>query len=397
MEDIASKFFGNELPTKRRSLDKSFERFGLDHNPFPPNRTIVPEVLYGQTSSIELFRSLAKDVLMATTPTRRALAIIGNTGGGKTHFLKHCKHEFMVIREQFEFRFAFVEFTAGYGKLIDLIREIYRVLDDHFLSNYEADFINTLITQIEEQAATERFGDFIESDDLKRALGKLISYSEKNAPELDTGFGVFARWVRGETLTQTERKQLNVFSRIATASAAIKVLTELLQLARKADLLDGIVISIDEIESLFTKGLSTGQIQAFLQDLRFLYDEITKQDRGLSSLFLSASTGTGSRQLANYNYPVFQRLGYGSTVAELQTIGGVVEAIEFANTYFRHYNEAWKHRIKKTLKTDLTMLLSHKEIEEAFIQASARGQGASQGLLLDRLYRKAEEKKNHTL
>lgn len=386
--------------------DPFFERYGLLKNPFPPARTIIPEILYDQDEAWDRFASLIQEVL-GDTPERRTMGILGGTGGGKTHFLRHCRWQL----EETSRRFAFVEFQAGSGKVQDLVREAFRAADALCQKTGEVDFITALVRTLA-LSPTDTVLRNVQQDDLRSALRHLMESTASDFKPMDRGgqYGfetlrdLFRRWLFGDTLNQTERKYLGVFSRISTASLAVRVLRELFTMARSLKIIVGMLLCLDEVETLFTGGLRPAQYQAFLQDLRYLYDEALRDGVGYSLLMISASTSRGADELRNVNYPVYQRLGFESEArVELSPVSGVVDARDFAYVYVEYAHSQWqkKHSNKQTQR-DPKLLLSEKEIEAAYRSALAssepelRKEGkVNQAPLLEALHRKVEDKRQH--
>jgi hypothetical protein len=85
-----AQLIGEQIPKIEPSIDPFLATFGLARNPFPPARTIIPQILYDQQDAIEKFASAVREILQSE-PQRRSIGIIGGTGGGKTHFLRHCQ------------------------------------------------------------------------------------------------------------------------------------------------------------------------------------------------------------------------------------------------------------------------------------------------------------------
>jgi hypothetical protein len=201
----------------------------------------------------------------------------------------------------------------------------------------------------------------------------------------------------GATLTQTERKYLGVITRINTASMAVRVLTEAFQLARSLGLFTGVMLCLDEIETIFTRGQRPAQYQAFLQDLRFLYDEAEKFGNGYSLFLLSASTSYGASSLRNVNYPIFQRLGFDENQRiALRPIAGSEEAKKFADTYVEFERDQFQSETGEAKKR-YPPLLTDLEIEDALQIAAgsddAKKAGrANQAPLLEALHAKVAEK-----
>lgn len=399
--------------TPMPSLEGSFfESYGVLRNPFPPNRTIIPEVLYDQGTAWQKFESLFREMALSAYPERRAMGIIGGTGGGKTHFLRHCQWEVEDFCHQSGRRFVVAEFQSGSGKVQDIVRNTLWAADAFCRSGHESgavsesDFTTAIVRALE--GSDEELAH-VQQEDLRSALQHLKRSTEPDFQPTDRGgqYGfetlrdLFRRWLDGGTLNQTERKYLGVSSRVSTASMAARLLREVFTLARSLDIIEGIILCLDEVETLFTSGQRPAKYQAFLQDLRYLYDESLRNNRGYSLLMLSASTARGAENLRGVNYPVYQRLGFEvGARAELAPISGVVDARDFAYEYIDFAHEQWK--VKRSLQPSSKNpkeLLAEKEIEEAYRSALAapdatpRREGqVYQASLLDALYRKVEAK-----
>ena len=391
-------------PTVRNpNADPFFSAYGLGRNPFPPNRTILPEVLYNQQHAIDRVAEAFRGVL-SEAPQRRAMAVLAGTGGGKTHFLRHCRWMLESALKETPHRLVFVDFQAGSGKLQDLAREIVSAGDAFCRESGEEDFVTGLITRLRSSSDNSQLQQ-VHQDELRSALTRLLEASEvgfrpkDKAGQYDFGLlrEVCRRWLVGATLSQTERRYLGVISRINTASMAVRVLTEAFRLARSLGLFHGVVLCLDEIETLFLGSQRAAQYQAFLQDLRFLYDEAEKSGSGYSLFLLSASTPYGARLLQQVNYPIFQRLGFDAAQrVQLLPISGVEDAKSFASTYV----EFERTRFLRGQQDSQTIpeLLDRAEIEEAYQAArgaadSAKGDvTVNQAPLLDALHKKAEEK-----
>ncbi len=383
--------------------DAFFERYGLRRNPFPPNRTIFAEVLFNQEHAITRVAQLLKEIL-ADNPQRRAIAVLAGTGGGKTHFLRYCRRSLEGALRETNHRLLFVEFQAGSGRLQDVAKEIISSSDAFCREILEEDFISALIKRLKsegESALSE-----LHQDDLRSALSRVLESSKLGfQPKDRAGQYTFDllrevchRWMAGATLSQTERNYLGVITRINTASMAVRVLTEALQLARALGLFHGVVLCLDEIETIFTRGQRPAQYQAFLQDLRFLYDEAEKLGKGYSLFLLSASTPYGARSLQQVNYPIFQRLGFEeSQRVILSPVTGLDEAKRFAYTYIDFEKEQFQKEGGKAPRRVLD-LLSEEEIEEALTTAagtddSKKSLRVNQAPLLEALHKAAEGKR----
>jgi hypothetical protein len=159
------------------------------------------------------------------------------------------------------------------------------------------------------------------------------------------------------------------------------------------NVLEGVLVCMDEVEAIFSMGARFAQIQAFLHELRYFYDDTVRDGDGYSVLLVCASTDTGRDRLRQVNYAVFQRLGFESSV-ELQRIQGVAQAIDFTHHYIDHFHRRWQHSHPgESPRYAPRSLLPNEAIEAAFREASVKGASeAPQGPLLDALHRKAEER-----
>lgn len=309
--------------------------YGMGRNPFPPARTIYPEVIYNQEDAVHLFAGGVGEIVQNDL-ARRTLAILGGTGQGKSHFLRHCQYE--VAKNSLPL--VTLEFLAGTSSAVTLVRDIFRAADEHVKRNGETDLLSAVVNRLE----GDDFGP-VRQTDLRKALGRLQAASRSDFRPEDM-YGRFTaevlrdvawRWVSGETLTMTEKRYLRVSGRLATASLMIRVMTEIFALAKQQGLFRGVMLCLDEVESIFFSGVSVSRIQAFLQDLRYLFDEAVGQQSGYSLLLVAGSTSRGASTLRDYNYPLFQRLGFESEArVELHEVDSLDEARKFADAYLEY-------------------------------------------------------------
>ncbi|MGA7562059.1 MAG: BREX system ATP-binding domain-containing protein [Desulfobaccales bacterium] len=388
-------------------IDSFFESYGLIGNPFPPSRKIIPKIIHDQDDAIGKFAVLVKEVL-AEKPNRRAMGILGGTGGGKTHFLRFCSWELGEFCKKHSRKFIFVEFQAGSGKVQEIVRESLRAADLLCRDEGAVDFITALVAAIVDNNDRNSILMHVQLDDLRIAITNLIKLKINNFKlgpyDFEKLRELFRRWLHGGTLSQTERKYLGVFSRISTASYAIRVLREVLTLARLLKIFEGMMLCLDEIETLFS--LRPGQYQAFLQEIRYFYDEAVKDESGYSLLMLSASTSYGADLLRSVNYPVYQRLGFeADSKVELNPISGVVDAREFSLFYINYNHDAWREKNpdKNPINNPID-IIEEKEIEEAYRVAlgvsdrKLKIEGkVNQAPLLEALYQKVEKKREESI
>lgn len=382
----------------KRAADTFLARFGMGRNPFPPARTIYPEVMYNQEGALKRFATSMKPIL-AGEVARRSMAVIGGTGGGKSHFLRHCQYHV----ERLGKGILTVEFLAGTNSAVNLVRELLRKADDHAKARGEADFLTAVVNALREDS---EFGP-IEQSDLQSCLLKLVEASKDGYVPTDMYQKytsdvlreVARRWLAGGTLTQTERNHLKVSARLATASLMIRVTSELLAYAFERSIVGGVLLCLDEVEALFTSGASTAKIQAFLQDVRYLFDEAVGKSSGYGIMVVSASTQTGSANLRDFNYPLFQRLGFESESREpLHQISSMDEARAFVDAYVDYERDRYQREDRPSSKitpAKARSIVTDNELETALYGNAPRTASSqtSQARLLEELHKLVEEKR----
>ncbi|MBB4183925.1 hypothetical protein GGE07_000538 [Sinorhizobium terangae] len=387
------------VPEQSSEEDRFLSKFGFKRNPFPAARTIIEEVLYNQVGARDQFVSLVREVLVEN-PQRRSIGVLGGTGGGKTHFLRHCEYLMKNFRESAPRPFIVVEVLAGASSAIHLVREIYREADEAVKIKGEYDLLTAVVRSVENEAAFET----VRQVELRSVLQLLFRAMQKGfvPPDRDGRMqfeplrDLAKKWLAGAALSNTEKRYLGVFSRLGSAALMTRLLSELLTLARKQNVVDGIMLCLDEVETLFSSGVSASRIQGFLQDLRYFFDEAVRGVEGYSLLMLSASTPNGAANLRNYNYPLYQRLGFDEgSQAVLSPLSGESEARAMADVYI-------KHEIKRAnlgVKNPPT-ILKDEDVEQAYATAAGRSIGTggliqrvNQGQLLQALHQIVEAKR----
>jgi hypothetical protein len=369
--------------------------YGMLRNPFPPARTIYPEVIYNQEVAIKKFAAGVKDIV-GDDIARRALGVLGGTGQGKSHFLRHCQ---FAVRHN-GLPIVMVEFLAGTGSASILVREIFRAADEHVKQVGELDLLSAVVARI-------RDGDLgpVRQTDLRNALLMLVESSkvgyvprDKNQRfDCQTLLDVCRRWVVGDALTQTERLYLRVSGRLSSGSLMVRVMTEIFALARQQKLFRGVMICLDEVEAIFSSGASTSRIQAFLQDMRYMFDEARGQSSGYSLLVVSGSTGAGANALSNYNYPLFQRLGFDPEArVQLHQVSDLTEARKFADVYLEHEHSRFTQEVVRQVSLDRARsLIDENDLQLAFFgpERSSTNDRRNQAQLLEELHRIVEAKR----
>lgn len=368
--------------------------YGMGRNPFPPARTIYPEVIYNQDEAIKKFAA-GVTAIAGDSIARRSLAILGGTGQGKSHFQRHCQYEV----KKYSLPIVTVEFLAGTGSAIVLVREVFRAADEHVKIVGEHDLISACVNRI----SNKDLGP-VRQIDLRNALLTLVEASQPGFKPQDQGqrydfatlLDVCRRWVVGETLTATERRYLRVSGRLSSGSLMIRVMTELFALARQCNIFKGVMICLDEVEAIFSSGVPVPRVQSFLQDLRYLFDEAVGQNSGYSLMIVSGSTPRGADNLRNYNYPLFQRLGFEAEARSmLHQVKDLDQARRFADVYLEHELERFKKETSTQISLDRARaLITEDDLKVAFYGRSGAptSDERNQARLLEELHRIVEAK-----
>ncbi|MCJ2055096.1 hypothetical protein MKL09_00805 [Methylobacterium sp. J-048] len=401
---------GPRRSTEPRERDRFLRRYGLSRNPFPPSRTILPEVMYNQSAALKKFADAVDAILDPMDISRRSVAVVGGTGAGKTHFLRHCQYLFKSYTDEEDCgRYVEVEYQAGTGSSVSLVREMLRRADDRCAKDGEFDLINGLINAGLNSSHVRN----VRMDDLRKSLLTLLEASSPDFEPRDKNKvftyehlrEVMKRWLAGNTLTATERGQLDVSGRLATAPIMIRVMSELFALAQSIEAIGGVLLCLDEIESVFSSGIATAKVQTFLQDLRYLFDESVKPELGYSLTIISASTQRGAASLRDYNFPLYQRLGFESeNREELKSILSFEEAQDFANVYidYEKVRSEEDDVVRRAARSPARSLIDEDDLQQALSKATptrrgwSSGEPASQAQLLEALHHIVEEKRRET-
>jgi len=400
--DALSKLPSPREPRTGAATESFFETFGLAKNPFPTARTIWPDVLYDQQAAAQRVAGAVEDILV-DTPARTSVGILGGTGQGKTHFLSHARWLLADFFKRRGVRFAIVSAVAGTGKIQSVIACALEAADAACQAGGSADLVTALVDGLRSDPNKLKT---IGASEVRLALGSLVAarapgYKPKDKTrrfDFETLLSVFRRWILGTALDAYEKKYLGVSDRISTGSMGIRTLTELFALARVLGALHGMVLCVDEMETLFAGGQKMAFVQGFLLDLRYLFDEAGGR---YSLLVLSASTPHGADSLFQINQPLYQRLGLDSAQRVLlRPIEGTLDAKSFAMEYLTYCHEQWKKDQVSSGRQVLAGrqpgdLLSDKDIAEAYQAAAGTASLApyvSQSALLEALHRLAAQK-----
>lgn len=391
--------------------DPFFERYGLLGNPFPTTNKIFPEILHQHDYAFERLVDLSACVL-APRPERRALGILGEPGVGKTHFLRHAQYQLKEACNRFNVGFVMVEYRAGSAHSLGLVRQTLEAADAACRSKESSDLLSAIVAKLRLDHGRRDILRSVRMDELRIALERLVqtagSFGDENGAQpgecYNALFDVTSRWLKAHVVSQSEIRWIGAFSSLVTASLAVRRMSEMLRLARRLDVIHGLVLCLDELETLFTQSMRQDRVQAMLQDIKYLHEEAVKDDGGYSLLILSASTSEGTRRLAEMNYPMFELLGFRARDrVELEPICTFEEAEGFADTYLKYGHRSWKHAYPgQPHDVSARNLLSKADIKQAcdsvekLLADSDDGKTARtirQAVLLDALHERVEHKR----
>jgi hypothetical protein len=343
----------NDLDQFRESsqLENPYLKHNLLSNPFPNVGEPPTEVLSNQKIVKDTFFKKIKEFGEDTAN----LTIRGVNGAGKTNILYYFD--------------AFLKEAKKRKILPKILYSIYVVAQEDDYTHLHSEIIEKLID------AT--IGELIEALNKKGLLESLndeekhLGYILKNIQNMDL-FSLFSedrlyyfkKWLKGHKLSIVERRVLPAIKDdIANSTLAIKYLSAYINILVKAELCDGIVILIDELEHLFTN-ISKAKQSAYASDVRHLADTLFK-----NSLLVFAIT-PGNKNLGDYPALV-RRMG---EEVELQSIENSDEAKEYVEGYLgfgrKKYSLKSEEPLSKEQMCDITPL-SIEIINQIFDEMSS--------------------------
>lgn len=200
---------------------------------------------------------------------RQPLALVGNIGVGKTlvigrlvHLLRNLATEKIAVD-------SLVLSDAGYGRISVgswLVMALER-LDFPWLPAAKPlppDVLPVLhyLAQIPSISGSGR---------IARALSHIASQPDAERMAL---VGNLTTWLKRGALTEAQSRKLGLGHRLDWEGELIPIVGEILTLAREAGLLGTFFLFIDQLEDLFSKGLTPVRRSRVLTDLRALIDII---------------------------------------------------------------------------------------------------------------------------
>ncbi|MCB0190856.1 MAG: DUF2791 family P-loop domain-containing protein [Anaerolineae bacterium] len=349
-----------------------YERYNLLENPFPTYGETRTDVCTDQTTIKQEFVNTLRNFEAGA----KRMRINGESGAGKTNILRY---------------FEFLTEEARRRRLINGIYAVYiSAPDDNYLTIHE---------QIVEQLLEYFLGDTITALETKPDLIDTLSNEIKSASEIlmalqpiinpqmlfdvfrERRIDAFGRWLKGRKLSTQDKRDLGGIADISSASLAIRFLDGLLQVLKKIDLCQGIVLLFDEFEEIF-ESLTRSRHSRYAQDLRHLFDTLQE------SVFFVIATVAEPQDLAQYP-AIIRRLG---EPLSLQPIDNADMAIDYVKDYlyvgrklyFDTKAEQPKQDVLENLEPFSIEIIS-KEYEKLKIEAERAGLNVLPGYFLPRI------------
>jgi len=361
-----------------------YEKFSLLENPFPGYGDVRTDVCTNQQEIKKAFL----DLLGRFGPGAKRLRITGESGAGKTNILRY----FERLTEEARLRGLI---GAIYPIYISAPGERYSTIHAQIVERLQEIFFTDLINTLRAQPdLKEALSEIKPAAEFLEALGPLTQRHMLFDPYEERRINALVRWLKGYKLPAQEKKFLGgPLSELNSTSLAIRFLDGLLQVLKRVELCEGVVLLFDEFEEIFEKGrLSRTQQSQYAQDLRHLFD--TLQDM---VLFVVATT-PNPEDLGQYP-AIERRLGQ---PLSLQPIDSEEMAIAYVRDYMRAGRERYLQRKREEGEMipdlepldDLRPLDEHTVIQEyrkLKEEAEKAGKRVLPGYFLPRMRQRMQE------
>ncbi|MCC6555475.1 MAG: hypothetical protein IT372_21145 [Polyangiaceae bacterium] len=360
--------------------EQPWRRFGLLQNPFPSRAHPIWDVFHNQQQVRDRFlRDLGEFLQQRNTVT---LFFTGGNRVGKTHFMEHHRR---VLPAKLQSRAVAVpialvstqscDFMHLYQQAVEQIDESLRLQVGSGL------FQDPLPPHVVEHLRELPPGDF------RRAVERFAGAGAQR----DAVGALIREWLGGGRLRVTSRRHVDVRDNVDTVAHALNAFESLLRLLLLWDSAEtstyrcpGVLLFLDEFELIW--GYRRDRRDQFLQTLRALVDACHL------GLFMCVGMATGiGPTIAEVEraYPALSaRLRGAQAVPALIQVGGVVDALGYANAFLEHGKALAAQR---GIKRASEALLSNEEIERLFKQVAPLG-SVPQGDFFDQLHNHAERK-----
>ena len=332
-----------------------YEDYFLLGNPFPG----PGETRFDVCSDQEDIKQKFINILENFSSTTKRLRVNGENGAGKTNILRYFERLTDEARRNTLINSLYPIYVYAPGEsYFDIHEQIVDKLAEFFFNDLfrilqeNRSLINSLASEI--KAANE----------LLAVISAIIQPIQTSFPLLEERQrDAYVRWLKGQKLTAADKNLLSnqgtPLVEITSPTLAMRYLNGLLEVLKKLNLCDGIVLLFDEFEEIF-EGLTRSRQSQYAQDLRHFFDTLKEL------VFFVIATTPEPRDLGQYP-AIERRLG---TPLELQSIDNLQLAIEYVSDYLEMGRDNYEIDQKQDIPnrshlTDLAPLES-KDVEEEY-------------------------------
>lgn len=357
----------NERPVSEELM---LETFGVSCNPFPSSNQTTGHPHFPIPAD-----GFAEEQILQFLERRdsHVLVVLGTQGVGKTNFLNHIQSELEDVRAQIR-GYYLVRYMADPEASFDgIVRAVFEELGVDHLRRVAA----SLGTSKEPLSS-------VRSYDLRSAL---LALSEN--PDDEDLFAACLDWLFGLRLLNIHRTHLNVNFRLDTVESRTAVLRDYILVSAELGALRGVFLLLDELEKQ-AGVLGARAVVRYLSALRAIIDSLARH------LFLVVAVTPDAMRRYSTALPALRsRLENQIVLSPLSTVH---EAIALADFYMGKASKGGSHSGSQSLATrPYTELVSHSQIEAAFLEAASRSSrrgddGVRQREFLNSLHSMADQK-----
>ena len=344
-----------------------YKMYGFLRNPFPVNVQEFHRICYNQDKAKNIFlmrlRSFIENQKIET------LLIHADHRVGKTNFLRYYFNDLKGISKNRgnDFNYAYIrEYNDNY-----------LIFHKAIIDELGVDFFIELFNKIKDDTGIL---NEIQETDFKKGIQSCIECVTLS-DELNFEYiFLFFEWFKGIKYPPKKLDKIGVSSSITTSSLAIRYLKDLIEVSRISGVLKGLIIFMDEFESIFGESVSRGKRDKYLQDIRSLLDEIQ------TGIFIvCALTPNALLELSKYQA---LKARFGESIS-LSSIRDVDEAIAYANEYINFAKDEVKNN------KDVKNIITEKDIKKIYNDFDE--EEIKQGYFFEKLHYFIEDEISHHL
>lgn len=322
------------------------EDYFLLTNPFPKGEFYEFCIDQDQVKKefTRILRTFYNDTKLQT------MTILGSTGAGKTTILKFLEQTLKKWREPDKNNKAITDLYTVYipqprGSYLEIHSEIVSQMSTMFFADF---FSKARRNEVNLSEFPEKL------QGINPELIKTLKYVAELHPQQllfenhltpnsllpeHQVYSVFKKWLQGEKLIASEKKQLgDVTTDVGkSATVAIKFLSDLIKIFLHVKFFKGLVIFFDEFEELVSGRSSIGQAQ-YAQDLRNLIDSHPQ------GLVFIVGTAPISEKLEKISPALQRRL---ATSVEITPISDERTALKYAKEFIKWGRNQFKSETGK--------------------------------------------------